>query len=338
MTDVCFKTTETCKYLTRRGLGGLNEAVMFKMVHDPAEGLYFKYGDAYLGIDWNGNACLGDLPNKFFLRNGRYETGAFFLALSDGEMNENRPSLFPLVFNPCIYRGPDIKGNIEVHVLTDHEKFLRDGFVVLKGSSTNEELRLAREELLKSKHTRVSELFALHSCYADFLRDPVLVDLLSKIYTGKPFHLTTYSSNTLHKCRSETFWHVDYPYHDIAGVYPDTILGVQVIYALNDFTAENGATMYIPQSFNSHAFPLPEHINSRRDQIKQMTMPKGSILVYRGDLWHSQGINTTDEPRAALLANFSPLDIPAKGNFASQIPLNETLFGIKNVNGKIFIQ
>ena len=104
-------------------------------------------------------------------------------------------------------------------------------------------------------------------------------------------------------------------------------------FALDDFKVENGATLYIPYSFHARAFPN----NIEVEKIEPMKLSKGSLLFFRGDLWHSQGINTTDNPRVAVLANFSPLEIPAKDNMVQQLEQNKNLETVKIENGKVLL-
>jgi len=208
-------------------------------------------------------------------------------------------------------------------------KFKKEGIVTWQGNLDN--IEEARNKILIEKHTRISNLF-YDELFVTFLKDETLKYLLDKIYNQK-YHLTTYSSNTLRKeDKDGRFFHVDYPYHNIKSPYPDEILGIQVIYALDDFTIENGATMYIPESYKAHKFPNNEIVYQ---SIRYITVKKGEIIFYRGDIWHSQGINLTENPRVAILANFSPLNILAKDDVISQI-LNSKI-DLRIVNGKVLI-
>ena len=150
------------------------------------------------------------------------------------------------------------------------------------------------------------------------------------------FISTTYSSNTLRREDPDNrFWHVDYPYHNLKSPYPDRILGLQVIFTLHDFTEENGGTWYIPGSYKNHSFPPSDAHLRYPDKIKRVVVPAGSVIIYRGDIWHSQGLNMTDSPRSALLANFSPLYVPAKDNMIDQITHKSLTKGLEVRDGKV---
>jgi ectoine hydroxylase-related dioxygenase (phytanoyl-CoA dioxygenase family) len=76
---------------------------------------------------------------------------------------------------------------------------------------------------------------------------------------------------------------------------------VNSMWALTDFTADNGATRLIPGShrWSEDRRPLPDG----RETVAA-TMPAGSLLIYLGGLWHSGGANTTDRPRPGLLLEY----------------------------------
>ncbi|MET7400834.1 phytanoyl-CoA dioxygenase family protein [Dactylosporangium sp. NPDC005572] len=88
--------------------------------------------------------------------------------------------------------------------------------------------------------------------------------------------------------------------HFDAGVYPlprDVEAEVNVIWALDDFTAANGATLVAP---GSHRWPAGRRPDP--SQLVPAEMPAGSALVYSGRLWHGAGHNRASAPRRALIA------------------------------------
>jgi ectoine hydroxylase-related dioxygenase (phytanoyl-CoA dioxygenase family) len=123
---------------------------------------------------------------------------------------------------------------------------------------------------------------------------------------------------------------VDWPYHqyntnanDLNILYPGTqIEGVQCILPLDDFTIENGATMYIPFSHLARRYPTVEilekgsftTVNQDRYPCKKkyFVANVGDVILYPATLWHSAGLNTTTKPRRSLLANFSPTHVSKK--------------------------
>jgi ectoine hydroxylase-related dioxygenase (phytanoyl-CoA dioxygenase family) len=68
------------------------------------------------------------------------------------------------------------------------------------------------------------------------------------------------------------------------------------MWAITDFTEENGATRLIPGSHHRNQAPNPLE---RYDTIAA-EMPKGSVLVWVGSLWHGGGANLTDQRRVGI--------------------------------------
>lgn len=67
------------------------------------------------------------------------------------------------------------------------------------------------------------------------------------------------------------------------------------IWALTDFTAENGATQVVPgsQAWEEDRQPEPS-------EICQAVMPRGSVLLYTGSVIHGGGENASGAPRVGM--------------------------------------
>jgi ectoine hydroxylase-related dioxygenase (phytanoyl-CoA dioxygenase family) len=91
------------------------------------------------------------------------------------------------------------------------------------------------------------------------------------------------------------------PHYD-AGIYPlqrRLEAETNAIWALDDFTPENGATRVAGAShkWEPSRRPLPH-------ELEPVSMAAGTVLVYSGNLWHSAGANRTDRPRRALVCEY----------------------------------
>jgi ectoine hydroxylase-related dioxygenase (phytanoyl-CoA dioxygenase family) len=83
------------------------------------------------------------------------------------------------------------------------------------------------------------------------------------------------------------------------------------IWALTDFSEENGATRVVPGSHRAdHSPERVTDVGSYRRLLQQtrdatpVAMRRGSVLVYDGSLWHAAGANRTREPRVAIAMNY----------------------------------
>ncbi|MFE9574922.1 phytanoyl-CoA dioxygenase family protein [Nocardia sp. NPDC006044] len=79
---------------------------------------------------------------------------------------------------------------------------------------------------------------------------------------------------------------------------PRAALGAATIWAIDDFTAENGATDIIP---GSH---LWGHRRPEAAEREPVVMKAGSCVFFLGTLWHGGGANRSTNPRLAATAQY----------------------------------
>ena len=92
--------------------------------------------------------------------------------------------------------------------------------------------------------------------------------------------------------------HADDQLMPIPKPHPPTVCNT--MWALTDFTEANGATRVIPGSHLADASP---DYGAPYDSIPA-EMPRGSVLVWHGSLWHGGGANTTSERRVGIAMNY----------------------------------
>jgi len=88
-------------------------------------------------------------------------------------------------------------------------------------------------------------------------------------------------------------------------VYPIRLPGMELqigcMWALTDFTAENGATHVVPGSHRH--ITMGEQVDLSR--CEQAVMSKGSVLFYLGSTMHGAGANSSDEARMGVITVYS---------------------------------
>ena len=89
-------------------------------------------------------------------------------------------------------------------------------------------------------------------------------------------------------------------------IYPMRLPGMELqisaMWALADFTAENGATRLV---LGSHKLEIEDSEYVRKENIHDAVMPKGSVLFYMGRTVHGGGANRSNTPRAGLINTYS---------------------------------
>ena len=165
-----------------------------------------------------------------------------------------------------------------------------------------------RNERIGQQHVR--GLLEHGEIFERTVQHPAIIEI-AEAMLGDDMTLGAYSARILYPGATEMGVHVDYPYWAMRG--PFTLrppLMVQVIWMLQDFTEQNGATLVAPRSQLRCARPNREQF--AREAIK-VTGGAGDAIVSHGLLWHDTSQNHTAEPRVALLINYGlkvirPLD------------------------------
>ena len=92
--------------------------------------------------------------------------------------------------------------------------------------------------------------------------------------------------------------HADDQLIPIPKPHPPTVCNT--MWALTDFTEQNGATRLVPGSHLADHSPEYGHPY----ETIPAEMPKGSVLVWHGSLWHGGGANDSDARRVGIAMNY----------------------------------
>ena len=204
-----------------------------------------------------------------------------------------------------------------------------DGFVILERVLGREELariRTALEPHLQAtplgrnrfeglRTRRVYALCAKDRAFADLVSHPRVLRLLDHIL--EPNYLLS-AAIAIHLgpgSEAQEFHADDLSYHIPR---PRPAVGVTTIWAIDDFTADNGATEVIPGSHRwGEERPTPPDVRARK-----IIMPAGSVVVFPGTLWHRGGANTTDQPRLAITPQYCQPWARQFENMSLAVPLD----------------
>lgn len=83
---------------------------------------------------------------------------------------------------------------------------------------------------------------------------------------------------------------------------PGTVLYINALHALDDFTVANGCTRVVP--FSQDRRVPAGNASQYEEEAVYLEAPAGSLIAYNGGLLHAGSRNTTDQPRRALHAFF----------------------------------
>ncbi|HTZ08371.1 MAG TPA: phytanoyl-CoA dioxygenase family protein [Acidimicrobiales bacterium] len=107
--------------------------------------------------------------------------------------------------------------------------------------------------------------------------------------------------------------------HHDDGIYPlprphDEVV-LNTMWALDDFTADNGATRIVA---GSHRWT--DEVPSPTTPTVPATMAAGSVLFYLGSLWHGGGANDTDRPRLGVVLEYVASWLRPQENHVLAVP------------------
>ena len=148
-------------------------------------------------------------------------------------------------------------------------------------------------------------VFNLHNKrlgYYDLLGHPAVLSILDVILkegsykNSDPYYLYNNSARSPKK-GSEQQLHLD-------SRFPGTkyVLIANVLWMLDDFTEESGATRVVPFSHKSGGFAED---GKRYDNEILAIAPRGSALIFDASLWHGSSLKKNDSERWALALGYS---------------------------------
>jgi ectoine hydroxylase-related dioxygenase (phytanoyl-CoA dioxygenase family) len=128
------------------------------------------------------------------------------------------------------------------------------------------------------------------------LEDPRLDQLLSSVI-DENWIMYAYTSSSLPPKGTNygSRVHVDSP-----RVIPGYPTNLGVIWALDEFTEENGGTYVLPGSHHSKTLPTKDYFDKNSERL---TCKKGSLIIFNARVWHRAGENVTNKFRHSLTMN-----------------------------------
>jgi len=146
------------------------------------------------------------------------------------------------------------------------------------------------------------------------------------VMAEKPLALVTYlmgESCQISSCHGHCRVEGDPPQgmHTDAPFVPEPIPGFihtcNMMWCTEDFSLESGGTLVVPGSHKRGTHPLPG--NTTRKMAVSVEVPRGSVMVFSGNLWHGAGARTIPGTRVGMTVYFSRMYA------RTQEPLNELI-------------
>ena len=198
----------------------------------------------------------------------------------------------------------------------------RQGYAVLPDVLTADEVRVVRDALAPHlEHgpsgrnefegfdtQRVYCLVAKSRAFDRLILDPAVLAAAEQVL-GENFLLTATLAIDLHPGQASQQMHFDDAFYRIPR--PRPAVSLSVMWAIDDFTSENGATVVHPGSHRWPDGPWPPD-----GETVYATMSAGSALLYLGTLVHAGGANTTSQPRIGVSIQYATAWARQQENFS----------------------
>lgn len=211
--------------------------------------------------------------------------------------------------------------------------FDRDGYIIFERVLSPAEIAAQRAALQPHLEADIQgrndfEGLKTNRVYAMLGKDPIFADLIThplalafvEADLGPNALLSACLAINLHPGETVQPWHTDDGHIRIPAPRPS--FGVSTFWALDETTAENGATELLPGShlwgsdefetlMRSDAFSDTEMRDvdddpAARDDAVKAVMPAGSLMIAKGNLVHRGGANRSDKPRLIVTPQYCP--------------------------------
>jgi len=220
--------------------------------------------------------------------------------------------------------------NLEAQLPEIIEEFISGpGAVILKDAFTPDQVADARRLIMEysadeDKEThfqganqdrmhlqrRVWNLLDKGEIFEAMVQHPDVVTIASAIL-GDKFILGSIAANRLLPGGPGQEPHIDYPYWDMyeregfpARINSSYPLNMQVTIPLDPFTAESGASAFLPRSQGELLYPRTEDRDQFYANCDRMLADPGDAIIFNGMVWHCAMPNESDHNRSAILIEY----------------------------------
>ncbi len=197
------------------------------------------------------------------------------------------------------------------HVDRCMEAIERDGYIIIENLISPELVAKIKDDLIPrfsyDSGRNNFEGFKTQRLYAFFekslicnplVEHPLILGCLDRIFEPNYLLSQLQAINILPGEEQQPLHHDDLFYRVPR---PRPALGAATIWAIDEFTQQNGATVVIP---GSHLWDDRQPTEDDLKNLEPVVMPAGSVVLFLGTLWHAGGANRSDAARLCVSAQY----------------------------------
>jgi hypothetical protein len=205
----------------------------------------------------------------------------------------------------------------------DFKTLMSEGYVIIENLITPNQCEQIKNQCMPlmshtgrnnfegEKTQRIYNVLGKTRCIDSLADHPRILGLMDLLF--RPNYLLSQSQviNIL-PGESQQAFHYDDSFYQIPRPRPP--LGAASIWAIDDFTEKNGATVVVPKSQEWDGQQLPTTENT----IKAV-MPAGSVIFFLGTTWHGGGENASSAPRLAVTHQYCEAFMRQQENYLLEL-------------------
>jgi ectoine hydroxylase-related dioxygenase (phytanoyl-CoA dioxygenase family) len=168
----------------------------------------------------------------------------------------------------------------------------------------------AAEESRLHLQRRVWNLLAKGEVFSQMAEQEIVVAAMRR-FLGDDFIMGSIAANRILPGGPGQEPHIDYPYWDFhqpatfpSGINASFPLNAQVTIPLDPFTAETGATAFVPHT--QHELRYPSDDDRFYERAERMEAEPGDAIIFFGATWHCAMPNRSTRDRSAVLIQYLP--------------------------------
>jgi hypothetical protein len=191
-----------------------------------------------------------------------------------------------------------IEGLLDKNEISEIQKFMNDTFEKTANCNGN---------FYGHSTKRLGKLFSRHKIFQKMAVLNPIIEVMDHFLLGacSDYQINLTQAISIGPGEVKQILHQDDPMFPF--VHPNSETMINCMWAIDDFTEDNGATVLVP---GSHLWPRTKTINLSFENLPSEmftkgVMKKGSVLIYLGSLYHCGGANNSNSSRCGSVISYN---------------------------------